>query len=72
MREIKHGNYTIQEVWSNYYNVYVFYVYDNWNVAVSGRDAENIVSEALMDEYGGGVYFISDGDAVLVKSVNDA
>lgn len=69
MREIKVGKYTVQEAFVPSFHKYVFYVYDELKLYVTDRRlAENLVAEAVGDEYGGGVFFRSVDDYVEVVS----
>jgi len=71
MREIKVGKYTVQEVFISSFHKYVFYVYDELNLYVTDRRlTENLVAEAVSDEYDGGVFFRSVDDFVKVVNVD--
>ena len=67
MREIKVGKYTVQEVFIPSFHKYVFYIYDELGLYITDKSlAENLVAEAVEDEYDGGVFFRSIGDYVEV------
>lgn len=73
MREIKVGKYTVVETFVISFGKYVFYVYDDQKLYVTDRRlAEDLVAEAVSDEYGGGVFFRSVDDYVEVVSMQAA